>query len=142
LEFSGKAMNIKRSFVSVVGALVVVTLIAETLEFFLIALFHGGFVTDQDLYFSIRNSAVFIPLKLGYNFGAAVVAGYVLAWIAGYKEMTHCIVVASLQTLSFLWAIFDPEISTTAPLWLWVLFIIFTIPGFFVGVKWRLKKKS
>ena len=55
----------------------------------LVTLVNGEFTNDVEQYFSVRNRPWFLALKLVYNTGAAVGAGYLTALIAGHAELKH-----------------------------------------------------
>lgn len=115
-----------RTILAVIAGLIAITLIVEPIEFLLVTIANRGMTTDPYEYFLIRNRGWFLALKVLYNSGAAAIAGYLTAWIAGRAPFSHAAVVAVLQTIAFGFAFMVPELRSTGPDWMWVTLIIAT----------------
>ena len=61
-----------RSVLGVFFGIMLISLIAEGIEFLLVALVHGSITTDQDVYFEIRNRPAMLAAKFIYNSVAAL----------------------------------------------------------------------
>jgi|GEM_PF-3205017 hypothetical protein len=107
-----------RSVASILIGMMVITFVAETIEFVLIAVLNGGILTDQEAYFAVRNRSGVLVAKLFYNGGAAFLGGYVAALIAGKSEVSYGLALAGFQLLGFVYGMTDPEISGTIPDWM------------------------
>ena len=122
-----------RTILAVIAGLIAITLIVEPIEFLLVTIVNRGMTTDPYEYFLIRNRGWFLALKVIYNTGAAAIAGYLTAWIAGRAPFSHAVVVAVLQTIAFGFAFAIPELRSTGPDWMWVTLIIATPAAIVVG---------
>lgn len=85
-----------RTTIAIFIGILVISTVVELLEFSLVALVNGEPTTDPDLYFSIRNQGWFLAVKLLYNTVAAVGAGFLVAYIAGWAPNEHGILLAVL----------------------------------------------
>ena len=72
-----------RSLMAMTAGIMLISLVAEAIEFGLVTMINGAMTTDPESYFAIRNRGWFLCVKLIYNTAAAVAGGYAAAWIAG-----------------------------------------------------------
>lgn len=126
-------MRMLRSVLAVLAGLVVISVLVESIEFALVALVNGGATTDPDTYFRIRNQPAFLAAKLVYNTAAAIVGGFLAAWLARRAAVAHGIVLAVVQTAAFGWALANPAIRRSTPDWMWACLIVLTFAGIVVG---------
>lgn len=131
-----------RSVASILIGMMVITFVAETIEFVLIAVLNGGILTDQEAYFAVRNRSGVLVAKLFYNGGAAFLGGYVAALIAGKSEVSYGLALAGFQLLGFVYGMTDPEISGTIPDWMWIAIIVTMMPLIVFGAIIRSRRKS
>ncbi len=89
-----------RSVLAIFAGIVAISVVVEGLEFVLVALVRGEPTTEPEAFYAVRNAAWFLAVKLVYNTGAALGAGYLAALIAGYAEFKHGLVLAAVQTLA------------------------------------------
>jgi hypothetical protein len=127
-------MRLLRSVLAVVAGLLLITAIVEPLEFGLVSLVNGSVTTDPDRYFAVRNRPWFLAAKLGYNTAAAVAGGFVTAWLARRSAVSHGAALAVVQTAAFAWALANPQMRQTAPVWVWAALIVLTFAGIMWGV--------
>lgn len=130
---SNPVVQLLRTVGGVLIGLMSITLIVEPIEFLLVLAANGGLPTDPYEYFQVRNRGWFLGLKIAYNTGAAVAAGYFTAWIAGRAPLTHAIVVAVLQLAAFVFAMVTPELRQTGPDWMWYTLLAATPIGILAG---------
>jgi len=130
-----------RSVGAVVGGLLLISLITETVEVALVTAVNGRPTTDMEAYYAIRNRGWLLAVKLVYNGGAAVAGGYVAAWIARSHAMLHAMGLAALQTAAFGWAIGRPELRRWMPLWMWTALVILTVPAILLGGHLRAQRR-
>ncbi|GAB5403949.1 MAG: hypothetical protein Aurels2KO_21800 [Aureliella sp.] len=109
-----------RGSIAVFCGLVLMSLIAEPVEFLLVALSNGGITTDQDQYFQIRNRTPILVLKFLYNGLAATMAGYATAAIAVKHPKVHGHLLAIIQSALFVWGMTLSEFAGTTPKWFWI----------------------
>jgi hypothetical protein len=72
-----------------------------------------------------------------YNTLAAVLAGYVVAKIAGHAEWAHAGVAAAVQTASLVWAALASEYAPFTPGWMWASLVVLTAPAMLAGAAVR-----
>ncbi len=126
-------MHILRSVLAVVAGLVLISLIVEPIEFLVVGLLNRGLTTDPDLYFQVRNQPAVLAAKLVYNSAAAIVGGWVTAWVARRAPVAHGIALAVVQTAAFGWAVANPGLRQSTPDWMWACLIVLTFAGIIVG---------
>lgn len=117
----------------VVAGILLVSVIAETIEFGLVSLVNGGMPRDPAQYFSIRNGDAFLAAKYACNGIAGMIGGYVAAWIARARPLAHGVVVAALQAIAFAAVTTNPEVAATAPTSAWIGFAFVTCAGMIAG---------
>jgi hypothetical protein len=135
-------MKFIRTFFGLLIGMVLITVLAEAIEFGLVTAVHGSVTTDRAIYFGIRNRPWFMALKLLYNGFAALVGGYVCAWIAGWRESLHGIVLAAIQAGALLWAIAQPDLARWMPPWMWIALIVTMSPLVVAGALFRGRKSA
>ena len=124
-----------RSLLAIIGGTVFITISVEALEWTLVTAINRGPVTDPEAYYAVRNGMAFLLVKLLYNTAAAVAGGYVAARIAGRAEILHGLAVAAIQTGSFVWAVFQPEMRRWTPMWMWITLMFVSAIGIIYGAR-------
>jgi hypothetical protein len=94
---------------------------------------NGGVTTDPDTYVSVRNRPPILAAKLVYNTAAAIVGGFVAAWVARRAPIAHGIALAIIQTAAFAWALATPALRQSTPDWMWACLIVLTFAGILCG---------
>jgi len=122
-----------RSIFAVFAGLVLISVIAEALEFGLVALVNGDLTTDPNIYFRARNAPAFLVTKVVYNTAAAIVGGLVAARLARRAPRAHGLVLAVIQTVAFGWALVTPALRRSTPDWMWACLIVMTFAGVMTG---------
>lgn len=130
-------MNIIRSIIAVLGGIGLVSLVAEVLEFTLVASAAGGPPTDLEAYFAVRNRPSILGAKLVYNTVAAVLGGYMVARIAVEREMRHAQAAAVLQTAALIWGFTVGEYAGFTPVWMRIALVLLTGPAMIAGAAVR-----
>jgi hypothetical protein len=128
-----------RSILSIIAGLVVITVVAEGIEYLIVSVIMGieSDPNNPAPYFNARNQPLILGLKHVYNFASGFAGGYAAARIAGYKESVHGWVLMSVQALAILWAVTQPDMAQWMPLWAWGTVAIATVGGVFFGVRFR-----
>jgi len=126
-------MQMLRSIFAVFAGLVLISVIAEALEFGLVALVNGEVTTDPNIYFRARNAPAFLVTKVVYNTAAAIVGGLVAARLARRAPRAHGLVLAVIQTVAFGWALVTPALRRSTPDWMWACLIVVTFAGIMTG---------
>lgn len=113
-------MGAVRSILAIVCGLMALSLVAEGMEFAIVTALHGSLTDDPSVYFGIRNRPPVLASKFIYNTGAALLAGYTAAWVAGRARLAHGAVLAVIQLALFSWGMNYSEYAGTTPAWAWV----------------------
>ncbi|NJN83271.1 MAG: hypothetical protein HC802_13955 [Caldilineaceae bacterium] len=121
LTFKDKLIQAFRSVLAVFVGLMLISLIAEGIEFMLVTLIHGSVTADEQIYFAIRNRPAILMAKLLYNSIAGLAGGYAVAWIAGRAPVWHGIFLAGVQLAALVYGMTVAPFATTTPLWVWLL---------------------
>ena len=120
--------------------LVVLSFIAESIEVALVSYAHGAMPAQED-YFDVRNQPGILWSKFVYNTLAAVIAGFVTAWIAFRHEMETSLSLAVIQTAVFVWGMTASEFAGSLAAWVWIPVSVLMAVGIIVGAwlnrKWR-----
>jgi len=109
-----------RSALGVFLGLMLISFIAEGIEFLLVALVHGSTTTDQEIYFEIRNRPVLLGTKFIYNSIAGLAGGYITAWIAGRAPIWHGVFLAAVQLAGLIYGMTASPYAGTTPMWAWI----------------------
>lgn len=126
-------MRILRSILAIAGGLFVLSLVAEGIELAIVTALNGSFTEDPAVYFGVRNRLPVLLAKLGYNTGAAFLAGYVAAWVAGRAAVAHGAVLVVIQSALFVWGMVFSEFAGTTPTWVWVTLLPLMGAGILFG---------
>ena len=126
-------MNFVRSLVAILGGIGLISIVAELLEFTLVAAAAGGPLTDMEAYFAIRNRPSILAAKLVYNTVAAILGGYLTARIAGRQEMEHVRIAALVQTAALIYGFTVGEYAAYTPAWMRIALVMLTAPAMLAG---------
>ncbi len=135
-------MPILRSVLGIAAGLVAISIVAEGVEILLVSALHGGMVSDETTYWSVRNRPAVLGLKLVYNTLAAVVGGYLCARIAGRAHLAHGAVLAGIQLVLFVWGMTASEFAGTTPAWVWITLCVTMTAGILAGATRRRPRQS
>lgn len=127
---------IVRSVAGVLIGLILISLIAEPIEIFIVTRL-GGELGDTEGYFAVRNQTPVLIAKFCYNGLAAFAGGYGAAWIAGRRWVLHGGILAVLQTATFVWGMTASAFAGTTPVWAWVPLTFIMIGGILGGAALR-----
>jgi hypothetical protein len=133
-------INLLRSIVSVIVGLLVISFIAETIEFLLVTAINGSVTSDPGVYFGVRNRPLLLALKLVYNSLASLIGGYTAAWIAGRAGARHAMVLAAVQALALVWGMTASPYAQLTPLWMWITLILVMTPAIVTGGALRARR--
>ncbi len=137
-----KIVSISRSLLAVFIGLLVISLIAESVEFGVVTALHGSPITDQEIYFEIRNQLPVILLKFIYNAFAAFIGGYLTGLIAGRQELGHGIALALTQAVSLIWGMTVSPLAHSTPLWAWIMLVLLMPTAIVAGARFRKNRKK
>jgi len=135
-----KILTALRLVLAVLIGLALLSFIAESIEVALVSFMNGG-MPEPDDYFDARNQPVILGLKFVYNGIAAVIAGFVAAWIALRHELRAGLALAIIQTALFVWGMTTSEFAGSLAAWVWVPVAVIMAAGITLGAwiksKWR-----
>lgn len=121
-----------RGVLGVIAGLILISLIVEPVEMALVTM-QGGSLADPESYLSVRNQTWFLGVKFAYNFIGGMAGGALAAWIAQRAPIWHGAALAALQSALLVWAMTNPDMGPTAPMWAWLGFIAATGLGVLAG---------
>ena len=134
-------IQVLRSVLGVFISLMLISIIAEGIEFLLVALVHGSITTDQDAYFGIRNRPPLLAIKFVYNTFAGFAGGYVAAWIAGRAPVWHGLLLATVQLAGFIYGMTASPYASTTPMWAWIALAGTMTPAIVIG-SWVRRRRA
>lgn len=130
-------MKIARLILGVLTALVVLTIVVESIEFLIVKTTSSKSMkylsNNQSEYFTIRNQTWILVLKVIYTFLSAFLAGWIGARITKHLQAAFFITIVILQGASFLYAMFFSEFKDSLPIFYWLLLLILVLSGLFIG---------
>ena len=130
-------MKIVRLIIGVLVTMAVLTIIVESLEFFIVKSSSGKTMeylsNNQVEYFSIRNQTWILVLKAVYTFLSAVLAGWLGSKITKYLQKPYFITIVVLQGAAFLYAMLFSEFKNTLPIFYWLLLLVLVLSGISMG---------
>jgi len=131
-------INPVRSVLAVLGGIVLISLVVESVEFMVVNATATEPLIDFADYFAVRNRPGILGAKLVYNTAAALLGGYMVAKIAGYAELLHAGVAALIQTAVLVSSAFGQgEYAQYTPGWMWVALVVLTGPAMMGGAAVR-----
>lgn len=134
-------MKYIRLVVGVVCGLLVITIVAEGVEFTIVKSVSGkSFETlqaNQQEYFDIRNRTWILISKVLYSLIAGILGGFVTTWISKEKAKMAIYILLLIQIVSLIWGGFISELSETGPLWMWGYLLIIIPIGIWIGYRWK-----
>jgi hypothetical protein len=126
-------ISIARSVTVIVLGLLLLGFIDQTLERTLVlALAQGVEVKDEAAYLSIRNRPMVLAVTLVTHGFAALLTGYVLAKMAGTREVHHAAATAGLFTIAMIGASATPNVMLP-PVWVRMAMLAITPPALIAG---------
>ena len=130
-----------RSILGIFVGLMVITIIAEGIEFLIVTSINGSVTTDVEAYFKIRNYTPVLAAKFLYNTFAAMAGGYLAALIARRAMIWHGGILAAVQAAGLVYGMTSPELAHTTPFWVWVGLLL-TMPPVILFGAWLRKRKE
>jgi hypothetical protein len=126
-----------RALLAVLAGSGIYRLVVALLETVLVGAAANGPVTNEAEFFAVRNRPALLAASLGYNCVAAFLAGYVVARIAGAREMMLTALTAALQTALLIWAFTAGEYADYTPVWTRIALVVLTAPAMMGGAAIR-----
>lgn len=126
-------IGIGRSIAVVVAGLLLLGFIDQTLERTLVmVLAQGVEIKDEAAYLAIRNRPIVLAVTLVTHGLASLLTGYVLAKLAGVREVQHAAATAGLFTVAMIGASASPNVMLP-PIWVRMVMLAITPPALIAG---------
>ena len=126
-------IGIGRSIAVVVAGLLLLGFIDQTLERTLVmVLAQGVEIKDEASYLAIRNRPIVLAVTLVTHGLASLLTGYVLAKLAGVREVQHAAATAGLFTVAMIGASASPNVMLP-PIWVRMVMLAITPPALIAG---------
>lgn len=135
-------MTSVRSIIAVLGGVLLLGFMDQTLEQTLVRAIAEVPPTDAASYLAVRNRPLVLGVTLVTHVFAASLAGYMIAKIAVAHEMRHAMAAAALQTAAYVWAFTMSENMLLPPVWTRVAFLAVTAPALLAGASIRAQARS
>ena len=126
-----------RSIIGVLGGIVIISFLAQLLEVPLVNAFAAEPITDVNGYLAARNQPPIHIAMLAIAAITGVLAGYMVAKIAGQDEMQHAAFAALLQTLLLVRGFATEDAAAALPAWVRVALVLVTVPAMLLGAAVR-----
>ena len=130
-------MNPGRRLLALLVGLGLFRLVVAVLETALVGAAANGPVTNETEYFAVRNRPEMLGAVLGYNSAGAFLAGYVMARVAGARDVRLALVGAAIQTVALIWAFTAGEYAAFTPAWTRIALVLITGPAMVAGAAVR-----
>jgi len=130
-----------RSVLAVLAGAIVVIFVRSVLEQTLVGALADTPQLDQDGYLAIRNRpAVLTATLVAYGL-AATLAGYILARIAGAREIPHALAAAAVLIAAYAFA-FTSDNPMLPPVWARAVILVVTPPALAAGAAVRAQVRA
>jgi len=133
-----------RLFAGLIVGMVSISFVAELIEFITVQSVSGmsfeELQSNQSRYFEIRNGTAILVFKGFYSLLAAIIGGYLAAWIGGVHQRVAAYLVMGVQTISVVWAGFFSDLSASGPTWMWICLLVILPLGVWIGLQLRERK--
>jgi hypothetical protein len=126
-----------RSIIGVLGGIVIISFFTQLLELPLVNVLAPGPITDMNAYLAARNQTAIHVAMLVIAAVTGLLAGYLVAKIAGQYEVQHAAFAAVLQTLLLIRSYATADPATALPLWLEVALVMVTVAAMLLGASVR-----
>ncbi len=126
-----------RSVIAVLGGLAVISLVTQPLEFSLVNAVATEPITDMAAYLAVRNQPSVLGAMLAANALVATLAGYLVAKVAGTREMSHAAAAAMLKTAALAYGFTLGDFASATPVWMRVSLLVTTGPAMLAGAAIR-----
>jgi hypothetical protein len=112
-------------------------LVVAVLETALVGAVSDGAVTSEAEYFTVRNQPAMLAAALAYNSAAAFLGGYVMAKLAGARDLMLGGIGATVQTAILVWGFTAGEYADWTPVWARFALVLLIGPAMVVGAAVR-----
>lgn len=121
-----------RSVTAVLGGIVLLGFIDQTLTTTLVAAMGGGGPVDEAAFLAIRNRPLVLVVTIVTHTLAATLTGYILGRIAGTHEVRHAIAASAVVAIIYGSGFFSSN-PLLPPMWVRVAMLLVTPPALIGG---------
>jgi hypothetical protein len=126
-----------RSLIGILGGIVIISFLTQLLEVPLVNVFASAPITDMNGYLAARNQpAIHVAMVLIAGI-TGLLAGYLVAKIAGQYELQHAAFAALVQTVLLVRGFAAESAAAALPAWLKISLVVATISAMLLGASIR-----
>jgi hypothetical protein len=122
-----------RSIIAVLGGIVIISFLSQGLEFALVQAFAAVPIQDLNGYYAARNQPAMQAAMVIIAGITGLLAGYLVAKIAGEYELQHAAVAAVAQTGLLVRGFAAEDAAAALPAWVRVATVVMTIGAMLLG---------
>ena len=134
-------MNLLRSAAAVIAGAILILFMHGTLEQTLVRAIADGPVTNEAEFVAVRNRPVVLVASIVTLGLASMLAGYIMAKIAGAHEVRHAAGAAVIMTGIYAAAFFGGN-AMLPPVWVRVAMLVVTPPALIAGASIRAQARA
>ena len=126
-----------RSLIGILGGIVIISFLTQLLEVPLVNVFAPEPITDMNGYLAARNQPSMHVAMVGIAGITGLLAGYLVAKIAGQYEMQHAACAALVQTALLVRGFAAESAAAALPAWVKVALVVMTVSAMLLGASVR-----
>jgi hypothetical protein len=126
-----------RSLIGVLGGIVIISFLTQLLEVPLVNVLAPQPITDMNGYLAARNQPPIHVAMLVIAGMTGLLAGYLVAKIAGQYEMQHAAFAAAVQGLLLVRGFAADRAASALPIWLNLALVLVTVVAMLLGASVR-----
>lgn len=126
-----------RSLIGILGGIVIISFLTQLLELPLVNVFAPEPITDMNGYLAARNRPPIHVAMVVIAGMTGLLAGYLVAKIAGQYEMQHAAFAALVQTALLVRGFAAESAAVALPAWVKVALVMMTVSAMLLGASVR-----
>jgi len=130
---SDPPVDVVRSVIAVLGAIVVASVLPELLETVLVRAAADGPLANVTAYFAVRNQPGILAAKTLSSGFMSILAGYFAGKLAGSLELGHAGIAGILQTVTLAWGFTMGDYAWATPPVVRIAIVAITAPAMVLG---------
>lgn len=126
-----------RSLIGILGGIVLISFLTQLLELPIVNVFAPAPITDMNGYLAARNQpSIHVALVIIAGM-TGLLAGYMVAKVAGQYEMQHAACAALVQTVLLVRGFAAESAAAALPAWVKVSLVVVTVSAMLLGASVR-----
>jgi hypothetical protein len=126
-----------RSLIGILGGIVLISFLTQLLEVPLVNVFASEPITDVNGYLAARSQPPMQMAMLAIAGVTGLLAGYMVAKIAGQYEMQHAAFAAFVQSVLLVRGYAAARAAAALPVWLEAAIVVVTVTAMMLGASVR-----